>query len=204
MPSALDQTQFTTDHAAYAARRPAERARMIPVRRGRRVRVGDMLAFAFENAETLGYQVQEMVFTERLSELAEVAHEAELYGRMLPDSHSLVATMLIELTDPATIKGELARLEGLQRSIRLEIGAGASALAVPGEEIAGPDEDPDAPSTLVSVHVLRFRLSDAARDAFRDPSVPAALLVDHEGYADDAPITGETRMALLADLTLQP
>lgn len=175
---------------------------MIPIRRARRVRVGDMLAFAFENAETLTYQVQEMVYTERLTEQADAAHEIELYSRMLPDSHSLVATMLVELTDPATIKSELARLEGLQRSVRLELGAGATAMAVPGEEIPGPDEDPSTPSTLVSVHVLRFRFSDTARDAFRDPSIPVALVVDHEGYADDAPITGETRTALLADLTL--
>jgi hypothetical protein len=204
MPVTLDPARITTDHAAYAATRTDERARMIAVRRGRRIRVGDMLAFAFENAETLAYQVQEMVFTERLTDPADVAHELELYERMLPDAHSLVATMLVELTDPATIKNELARLEGLQRSISLEIGTGSDRLLVRGEEIPGPDEDPDVPSTLVSVHVLRFRLTDAARDAFRDPAVPALLVVDHEGYADDAPISGDTRTALLADLTLQP
>jgi hypothetical protein len=202
MPATLDQAQINTDHADYAARRQAERARMIPIRRVRRVRVGDMLAFAFENAETLAYQVQEMVFTERLTTPAEVAHEIESYARLLPDSHSLVATMLIELTDPATIKSEFARLEGLQRSIRLEIGRGDTTLAATGEEIAGPDEDPDTPSTLVSVHMLRFRFSDAARDAFRDPSVPVSLVVDHDGYADDAPVDGATRTALLADLAL--
>src|SRR5690242_20100574 len=115
MPRSLSFDDVTLDHEAYAERRPEERSRMIAVRRERKVRVGDMLSFSFENVETLAYQVQEMAYTERLSDPAELDHEIDLYGRMLPDSHSLVATMLVELTDPSTVKDELARLEGLQR-----------------------------------------------------------------------------------------
>ncbi len=205
MPGTLTRAAITTDHAAYAARRPAERSRMIPLRRSRRIRVGDMLSFSFENAATLEYQVQEMVFTERLTEPTHVDHELEIYGRMLPTSHSLVATMLVELTDPLTVKSELARLDGLQRSVRIEVerqGAQGSPWTARGEEIAGTDEDLPETSALVSVHMLRFRFGDAARDAFRDPAVGASLVVDHHGYADDTPISGDLRTALLADLTL--
>jgi hypothetical protein len=175
---------------------------MFPLRRTRTLHVGDLLAFAFENADTLTYQVQEMVHTERMTDPAEVAHELDLYGRMLPDSHSLVATLLIQLTDPDTIREDLARLDGLQRSVRLEIGDPAQRYVVRGEEIPGPDEDPDVPSALVSVHVLRFRFDEAARDAFRDPAQPAQLVVEHPEFADEVLITGETRIALLADLNL--
>ena len=59
---------------------------MMPVRADRRVRVGDMLTFEFENEETLRYQVQEMVFIERMTDPAEIDHEVELYGRMLPNA----------------------------------------------------------------------------------------------------------------------
>lgn len=204
MPGRLSSVSITLDHEAYAQRRADERARLISIRRERKVRVGDMLSFAFENADTLTYQVQEMAFTERLQDPLELEHEIELYGRMLPDPHSLVATMMVELTDPATVKDELARLDGLQHSVTLNVAAPGGELVVRSAEIVGPDEDPDDTGPLVSVHVLRFRFTDAARDAFRDPAVPVELVVDHPEYADATPIAGPTRTALLADLALAP
>jgi hypothetical protein len=144
--------------------------------------------------------VQEMVYTERLSEPAEVQHEVDLYGRMLPNSHELCATMFLELSDTTTVRSELARLSGIQNAVSLEVGEHV----VPSYELPGPDEDPEAPEQeTVSVHVLRFRFDDAARDAFRDPDVTARLVVDHPEYSDDTPITGETRLSLLADLALE-
>src|SRR4030095_14035323 len=104
--------------------------------------VGDMLLFEFENERTLRYQVQEMVYTERLTEPTEVAHEVEMYRRLLPDSHSLTVTMFIELDDLATVRDELRRLDGVQNSVLLEIGH----QCVYGIEIRGIDEVPDTPS----------------------------------------------------------
>ncbi len=196
--------EITTDHAGYAERRGAERARVMPIRAERRLRVGDMLAFEFENEETLRYQVQEMVFVERLTDPADVGHEIELYGRMLPSSHELCATMFIELEQDADVRGELSRLAGIQNSVRLEIqlpGESEPSRA-PAIELRGLDEDPDRPSDTVSVHVVRFTLTDEQRDAFRDPDVPVELVIDHPEYADGTPITGATRLSLLADLTL--
>jgi len=83
---------------------------MIPVRAERRVRVGDLLVLEFENEETLRYQVQEMVYTERLTAPADVAHEVEAYSRLLPGSHVLTATVFIELQLLATVREELERL----------------------------------------------------------------------------------------------
>jgi len=206
MADSLRADAITLDHERYAERRAEVRAAAIALRRERKVRVGNMLSFSFENAATLAYQIQEMAFTERLSDPLELAHEVGLHERMLPDSHSLVATMLVELTDPTTIKGELARLEGLQRSVSLELGpepgSDSAGLRVRAEEIPAPDEDPDQPGPLVSVHVLRFRFTDAARDAFRNPAVPAELVVDHPEYADGTPLTDATRKSLIADLAL--
>ncbi|HMA45606.1 MAG TPA: DUF3501 family protein, partial [Frankiaceae bacterium] len=144
----LSVTEIVTDHQAYAARRPAARRRMIPLRAERRVRVGDMIVFEFENADTLRYQVQEMVYTERLSDPAEVAHEVDAYARMLPTSHELCATMFIELPELATVRSELRRLAGVQHGVRLDVGG----VAVPGVELAGLDEDPDRPGETVAVH----------------------------------------------------
>ena len=198
--TALSAADVVTDHAAYAESRPEVRRRMIPLRAGRRIRVGDLLMFEFENVDTLRYQVQEMVYTERLTDPAEIQREVELYGRMLPTSHELCATMFIELAETSTVRAELARLAGIQNAVTLEVGEHV----VPSYELPGLDEDPDAPNReTVSVHVLRFQFDDAARDAFRDPEVPARLVVEHDEYSDDTPITGQTRLSLLADLTLE-
>jgi hypothetical protein len=197
--AALSTSDVITDHAAYSQSRPELRQRMIPLRAGRRVRVGDVLLFEFENTDTLRYQVQEMVYTERLTDPEEIQHEVDLYGRMLPTSHELCATMFIELSDTAAVRDELARLSGIQDAVSIEVGEHV----VSSYELHGPDENPDAPDhETVSVHVLRFRFDDAARDAFRDPDVPARLVVDHPEYSDDTPISGETRLSLLADLAL--
>ncbi len=196
---ALTVADITTDHRAYAERRPDLRRQMIPVRAERRVRVGDLVVAEFENEQTLRYQVQEMVYTERLSAAADVAHEIEAYSRLLPDSHVLTATIFIELAVLETVRDELSRLAGLQRSLFLEIGG----RRVAGVEIPGLDEDPDVPSETVSVHMVRFTLSEELRDAFRDPEVPAELVVDHPEYSDGTPLVAATRRALIADLALR-
>lgn len=203
----LSATQITTDHHSYGERRAEERARVMPIRAERRVMVGDMLVFEFENLETLRYQVQEMVFVERLTDPAEVGHELELYGRMAPNCHELCATMFVELEQDADVRAELTRLSGIQDAVSLQIGPSAidpegQPSHVPAVELRGLDEDPEQPSDTVSVHVVRFTLTDEQRDAFRDPQVPVALVVQHPEYAESTPITDPTRLSLLADLAL--
>jgi hypothetical protein len=198
----LSREALVLDLGTYAEQRKAARDRMIPLRRGRRSRVGDMLVVEFENAETLTYQVQEMLFTEGITDEAEVAHELESYSRLLPTSHELKATLFVELDDVQTVREELQRLTGLQHALRIEIGQpGEQVHVAQGVELPGPDEDGPSEQTY-SVHFLRFVFDDAARDAFRDPSVPARLVVDHPAYAEDVPLDGELRRSLLADLAL--
>ncbi|ABD12467.1 hypothetical protein CcI156_15315 [Frankia sp. CcI156] len=196
---ALTIADITTDHQAYAERRLRLRSQMILVRAERRVRVGDIVVLEFENEQTLRYQVQEMVYTERLTASADVAHEIDAYSRLLPSSHVLTATVFIELSVLETVREELGRLAGLQHSLALEIGG----IRVAGEEIPGLDEDPDMPTETVSVHMVRFALTDSLRDAFRDPGVPVELVVEHPEYSEATPLTGATRRVLIADLALR-
>jgi hypothetical protein len=194
----LSVDELVLDRQAYAERRPADRDRMIPLRRERRLRLGDQLVCEFENAETLRYQVQEMVYAEGISDRGEAAAEVEAYARMLPSSHALSCTLFIELEDVTTVKAELDRLTGIQSMLRIEI----DGEHVLGHELPGLDDAAirDRPA---SVHFLRFTFTDEQRDMFRDPSVPARLVVDHPAYADDVAIDGAVRLSLLADLALE-
>jgi hypothetical protein len=194
----LARAAITSDAAAYAERRPTGRDRMIPLRARRRLRLGDQLVVEFENAETLVYQVQEMVYAERMTDEAEIGAEIDAYSRLLPGSHALTATLFVELEELATVRGDLQRLAGLQHSLSIDVGG----RTVAGTEIPGPDEEGPSQATY-SVHFLRFAFDDETRDAFRDPDVPASLVVEHPAYADDVPIDGQARRELLADLTLE-
>jgi len=194
----LDHAALILDRQAYATIRPGLRAQLIPLRATRRVGVGDRIALEFEDSTTLQYQVQEMLIVEGVTDPVEVAHEIEAYERLLPTSHSLVCTFFVECDDIATAKAELLQLTGVQHSVALHVG---DLVPVPGREIVGLDED--GPSVLTqAVHFLRFALDDATRDAFRDPSVPVRVVVDHPEYRAATSIDGATRLALIADLTL--
>lgn len=199
----LSREGLELDFRAYAGTRAARRAQMIPIRRERRVALGDQLALEFENAQTLQYQVQEMLYVELagadgIDVEDAVEHELAAYGRMLPTSHELCATLFIELEDLKTVRSELARLSGVQNVLGIEI----RDELVRGVELPGLDELDEEHLETVSVHMVRFRFTDAQRDAFRDPEVPARLVVDHPEYSADTPLTGATRMRLLADLSL--
>src|SRR4051812_17469755 len=193
----LSVDDLVLDRTTYAERRTAARDRMIPLRRERRIRLGDQLVCEFENAETLRYQVQEMIYAEGISDPGEAAAEVDAYARMLPTSHELSCTLLIELEDVQTVREELDRLDGLQHMLHIEVGDER----VPGHELPGVEETGRS-ERMASVHFIKFAFSDDQRDAFRDPDVPARLVVSHPAYAADEPIDGAVRRSLLADLAL--
>src|SRR5436305_2910253 len=118
----LSVDELVLDRQAYAERRPADRDRMIPLRRERRLRLGDQLACEFENTDTLRYQVQEMIYAEGISDPGEAAAEVDAYARMLPNSHELSCTLFIELDDVKTVRDELERLDGIQHALAVHVG----------------------------------------------------------------------------------
>lgn len=191
-PVTVDDLELDLD--AYGARRDESRAAAIALKKVRRISLGDVVTLVFENRETLRHQVQEMVFVERTTDLAKIAEELEVYNPLMPTSHALSATMFLELPDMATLKAELPRLAGIEHCFSLTVD-GDTAKAV-GEEGRSRED------YTATVHYLRFPLTDEQRDAFRDPTVAAELVVDHPNYAESAPIPHDMRVSLLADLAL--
>ena len=67
------------DPTAYAGLREAFREQIIEYKRSRRVELGPKLTFVFENRRTVRWQIQEMVYVERIVDpdalAAEVAPE---------------------------------------------------------------------------------------------------------------------------------
>ncbi len=190
----LTRDDLELDLGAYAEQRAEVRARAIELKKVRRMHLGDIVTLVFENRDTIRFQVQEMLFAERITEPDAIQVELDTYNPLLPDSHALSATLFLEIPDMATLKEELPRLVGIEQALRLTVGH--ETVAAVGEE--GRSRE-DYTST---VHYLRFPLTDAQRDAFRDPEVPAVLVVDHANYAEAAPIPADVRRSLIADLAL--
>ncbi|HKM99964.1 MAG TPA: DUF3501 family protein [Candidatus Binataceae bacterium] len=88
----------------------------------RRLAVGSHLTLLFENAQTVWYQVQEMIRTEKLEAPDAIAHELETYNELLPGRNEPAATMLLEYPEPAERDAALRRLVGLENHLWIAIG----------------------------------------------------------------------------------
>jgi len=193
MGSALSTEGFELSPEAYAAVRQVRRTNAITLRRARRVRLGEVVMLEFENADTLFYQAQEMLYVERVTDPTAAAAEVAVYERLLPTATTLTATMFVEIDDPNRIRAELERLEGLHEAIRLEVG-GRSCRA---RDVTPPDEGPS--NRTVSVHFLAFDLDEDVLAELRAGST-ARLVADHPAYQASAQLEPQLISTLLGDL----
>ena len=93
------------DLTAYEKIRPGFLERMIELKRPRRVHVGEILCFIFENRDTVIFQIQEMTRAERSVSDAAVAAEVAVYNELVPRDHELSATLMIEIPNPKHPQG---------------------------------------------------------------------------------------------------
>ena len=88
------------DFETYTERRADEQRRILEVKRPRRIHLGDSLTFLFENAETIRYQIHEMMRVERIVKESSIQHELDTYNSLLGEDGELGCALLIEIDDP--------------------------------------------------------------------------------------------------------
>jgi len=175
----------------YAAERDAIRRRIIAHKRTRRVALGDRLTLLFEDRATVWYQIQEMLWVERTTDLDAIRDELRVYNQLLPAPHELSTTLMIEIEDQARIRPELERLIGIDEHLVLEVG---------GERTAGVFEPGrQRADKLSAVQYVRFPLGADAERALVDGAA-LTLRVTHPSYEADVVLAGPVRAALAADL----
>ncbi|MDP2727541.1 MAG: DUF3501 family protein [Dehalococcoidia bacterium] len=168
------------------------RRRMIELKKRRRVQVGPLLSFIFENRDTVLFQVQEMLRAEDITEPERAQEELDIYNTLLPEEGELSATLFIEVTDPDRLPDEMARLRGLDETVFLEIA---------GDHVPAVFEEGRATAEALStVQYVRFRLSPAQAQTFRAEKGSVVLAVYHPNYRDRSIFPPETRQALGEDL----
>jgi len=183
--------------ADYARQRAERRAALLPVKRLRRVALGPYCTVIFENYDTMLFQVQEMLLTEK-GGAAQVPDELAAYNPLIPQGSELVATVMFEIDEPVRRAAALARLGGVEERFFLQFGADLRAGGVADDDdIERTRED----GKTSSVHFLRFPLDEMMKAVFRDPAVTIAIGCDHEHYAHLAMLSPATRAELARDLT---
>ena len=157
------------DHRAYERERQEFRARIIEMKRRRRIALGELVTIVFENTDTMRFQVQEMARAERMLTDDAIADQVTTYNDLIPNDGELSGTLFIELTDDA-------KLRGIEFAVRFELGDGRSQVpAIPSDEERLTRDD-----ITSAVHYLKFSFDahQRAQLAFG----PARLVVDHPEY----------------------
>jgi len=179
--------------ADYERQREEFRKHILAVKEPRRVTVGNHLTFLFENADTVVYQIQEMLRVERITDPTAIAHEVETYNELVPGRDELTATLLIEFEDPAERAVMLRALVGLERHVKLEVDGCDPCAAVFDERQMSPDK-------ISAVHYIRFPLGRERAAALKSGAA-AEVVADHPRLSARSALSAVQRAALAEDLS---
>ncbi|GKS69090.1 hypothetical protein W03_10940 [Nitrosomonas sp. PY1] len=181
---------------AYAKVRSDFRSQVIAHKKPRKIALGNNISLIFEDALTVRYQIQEMLFAERIFQEADINHELETYTPLIPDGHNWKATMMIEYPDPVERAGKLANMIGIEDRVWVKIGEFDAIFAIADEDIERENSDKTS-----SVHFLRFELTVEMIQALHH-NATLSMGIDHPAYSVTIDnIDAGTRASLLNDLT---
>lgn len=173
--------------------RPRLRPLFINARSRRHLTVGSHLTFLFENAQTIWYQIEEMLRAEKISVPEAVQHEIDTYNELMPPSGGFSVTMMIAFDDPKERDSALRRLAGLEEHVWLKL----------GEQRIAAKFDPRQMSTerLSSIQFIKFDAAVGADEFARLAEAgQVAIEIDHPSLAVGASISGDLASALAEDL----
>ncbi len=184
------------DFANWERVRTTLRPLFIHEKARRRLSVGSNITLLFENTQTLWYQVEEMLRTERISATEAIQHEIDTYNELIPGAGELSATLLIEFPEVGERDAALKRLPGLERHLWIKLGDRRVA--------ARFDERQMSPERISAVQFIRFPVAlDAAAFLKLAEGNQIAIQVDHPNLAAEARISGAIALALAEDLRPQ-
>ena len=126
MMTALKIEDLKIGQAYDSIERRRHQARIIELKKKRRVMLGPLMTVCFENYETVRWQIQEILRCENIQSVPAIQEEIESYAFLLPSSNDTsviwVATLMIEVVDPQERAQKLYELFGVDKTIKLKIG----------------------------------------------------------------------------------
>lgn len=137
------------DFVTYGEQRDGIRAKIMELKKPRRIHVGDNLTFLFENTDTIRYQVQEMVRVERTVKEADIQQEVDTYNELLGGKGELGCTLMIEIDNEEERNVKLRKWLPLTKHLYLKLEDGTKIRATYDSRQVGEDR-------LSSVQYLKF------------------------------------------------
>jgi hypothetical protein len=183
MTRLVERSQIV-DYATYAEQRNAERERIFAVKTPRRIHVGDVLTFLFENNDTMRYQVQEMMLAERIVKETAIQHEIDTYNGLLGGPGELGCSLLIEIDDPQQRAEKLHRWLPLPKHLYVRLEDGSQVRATYDSSQIGEDR-------LSAVQYIKFDTKG---------HVPLAVGCDFPELSGETKLNDAQRRALQEDL----
>jgi hypothetical protein len=166
---------------------------LVATKRRRRVEVGPVATFYFENYQTMWHQVHEMLFIEKGGE-AQIEDELRAYNPLVPQGNELVATVMFEIDDPVRRAATLLKLGGIEDKMFITVG-GETVRGVPEGDVERTKSD----GKTSSVHFVHFRFTPAQIGKFRASGAQVVLGFDHPEYGHMTALPDATRTALAQD-----
>lgn len=186
------------DLRAYERERQEFRARIIALKKQRRVHIGTIMTLVFENRDTIRFQIQEMARVEKLFTDEAILHELATYNPLVSRPGRLAATLFIELTSDEQLREWLPKLAGVERCFELHLGSGDDAEVVPAVLDGAHEETLTRDEMTASVHYFSWPLTDAQTEKLAQG--PATLVCTHRAYLEEAELSDTTRASLVGDL----
>ena len=183
-------------HAEYEKERTSFRQKIIDLKKRRRIAIGDLITLVFENRDTVQFQIQEMIRTERIFDPEKIQEEIDVYNKLLPGPSQLSATLFIEITDSDHIKERLDSFQKIDQS-------GTLAIQLASERIYADFEGGHSKEDKISaVHFVAFQLATEFQTKLMNFQNPVSLLVNHPNYQAENQISDEMRREWLTDLNI--
>jgi hypothetical protein len=179
--------------AEYGKVRATRRQATVAKKQNRRLEVGPVATFHFENYDSMWLQVQEMLYIEKGGE-AQIVDELRAYNPLIPQGQELIATVLFEIDDPVRRKTFLSRLGGIEGTAFIRLG---------DETIEGlPEADVDrttAQGKASAVQFIHFPFVPDQIAKFRRPGAQVVLGFSHPAYGHMVVMPELVRAALAED-----
>ena len=183
------------DVRAYARDRDEFRARVMEVKRRRRLSFGTIITLMFENRDTMLLQIQEMARVEKLTTDADIQVELDTYNPMIPEPGQLCATVFLELTSDDQMREWLPKLVRIERSFAIVLPNGDRVRSITEEAHAGQLTREEM---TAAVHYIRFEFTPQQVEAFA--MGPVRIDIEHPDYLEAVQLTESTHAELLTDL----
>ncbi len=181
----------------YERVRPLKKQEILLLKEARRVAVGPDVTFYFENAQTIWWQIQEMLRIEKGGN-EQAVDELVAYNPLIPikreKGYEVSATMIIEIDDPMRRQVVLNQLSGIDQHIMFAL----QNAAIPAFSVDLTDEhNCESDHKTSAVHFLKWLIPADRVGAFLSEEV--YLVINHPYYSFKTSIPLALKNSLEAD-----